>query len=198
MAFFTSKFKGLLGSPSAPGASIAPPSAEVTDTINALIVGKIPSKHQPGVRAALRVVLEAPDHKPYGELIARSSHPCVLEYLPSVLKLLESQEASAVEVMKGMKPDELADFKLSADMQKTVYYTSIAELLGKGFPIALKPNLLFDQYGNPTGVREGDRTRFPQCHSTLTTGAGRRKTIKKKVQKKRKTLRRRKVRRNVH
>lgn len=191
MAFISSKFKGMLSSPSAPTASTTPPSKEVAETMNALVVGRIPSNYQDGVKKALRKILEEPDHKPYAELIARASHPCVLEYLPELLKMLSSQEASSAQVMKTMKPAELADFKTASDMQKEAYYTGIAELLGRGFTVALKPNLMFDNYGNPIGMREKDRTRFPKCHSTLT-GAGRRKTIKKKHQKKRKTLRRRK------
>jgi hypothetical protein len=164
--------------------------------MDALISGRIPTKHQEGVKKQLRPILEAPTHRPYDQIIARASHPCVIEYLPQVLAQLQSQEVRSAEVMKTMKPSELADFKMSADMQKDAYYAGIAQLLGSGFDVTLKPNLLFDANNNPIGIRPADQTRFPGCHARLT-GAGRRKTIKKKAQKKRKTLRRRKVSRNV-
>lgn len=78
-------------------------------------------------------------------------------------------------------------------MQKKAYYVGIAELLGKGFDVALKPNLEFDKFNNAVAVRDKDRTRFPLCHARLIGAGGkRRKTIKKKAQKKRKTLHRRK------
>lgn len=174
------------------------PSKEVSEVMDLLIKGKIPTEYQEGVKLKLRPILEEPGHVPYAELLARSNHPCILEYLPQVLQLLEKQKASAIEEMKkGMKPDELQDFKVFTSLQAENYYKSIAELLGRGFTDALKMNIVFDEYGNPKGMREADQTRFPKCHAALS-GAGRKKTIKKKIQKKRKTLRRSKMGRKMH
>lgn len=184
-------------SPPSTPVPVTKPSAEVQETINALILGRIPKQHQAGVSAELRKILEEPKHRPYTELIARASHPCVVEYLPEVLVGLNQLDSRVKEELAQTKTQqERNDFILGTNEQKRAYYVGIAELLGRGFDVALKPNLIFDANNNPVSVRPKDQTRFPGCHKQLT-GAGRRKTIKKKRSHK-KTLRRSKMRRNMH
>lgn len=200
MSFFRSPFKVTTPEPTLGSKTTSTPSAEVSEVMDALTVGKVPSQYIAGVKKHLRVILEDKQHRAYSELIARSSHPCLREYLVGVLELLQKQIDNSNKVMQGMKPAELADFKLSVEQQKEAYYVGIAEMLGRGFDIVLKPNLVFDSSGaNPIGVREKDQKRFPLCQESLSgKSAGRRKTIKKKHQKKHKTLRRRKMGRKMH
>lgn len=94
MSFIPSMFRGTPGVPTAPSVSSRPPSPQVSQTIDALVIGRIPTEHQPGVRLELRKILEDPQHRPYDQLIARATHPCVTEYLPQVLGMLESQKRS--------------------------------------------------------------------------------------------------------
>jgi hypothetical protein len=101
--------------------------------------------------------------------------------------MLKSQQASSIRAMEGLKPQDRKEFEDDIKLQSEAYYTSIAELLGRGFDVALKPNLEFDAAGNPSGVRAVDRPRFPQCHAALTSGGKKTKTKKKSKRKPRKT-----------
>lgn len=170
-----------------------PASPEVEEIIGAILtVVTIPRQHVDGVVIKLRGILTDPKHRPYDQIVSRASHPCVQEYLKGVFELLESQQQAVQKASKEFRGADLQDFMESAERQKDAYYTSIAELLGRGFDVVLKPNLLVDAVGNPIGIREKDRTRFPVCHKTLSgTGGKRKRQTKKKAGKKRKTLRRR-------
>ncbi len=173
----------------------------VEETLNNILsTAIIPPTYIDGVSAKLRIVLQNSDPKIYDQLVARASHPCVKEYLPQVFQLLQSQEAQVAKASSQLKGEDLKEFLENVKNQKDVYYTSIAELLGKGFTDALRPNLIFDASGNPIGVKPKDQMRFPACQKALATEGGRRRKTKKTVQKKRKTLRRvrHKVNRNMH
>jgi len=171
-----------------------PMSPEVEETIGALLtIVSIPREYVDGVVVELRKILSQPNHRPYDQILSRASHPCVQEYLGQVFSLLSSQKEAVERGSREFRGADLKDFLDDAERQKQAYYTGIAELLGKGFDVALKPNLILDPNGNPIAVRDKDITRFPGCHKTLTGSGGKRKKrqTKKKAQKKRKTLRRR-------
>ena len=174
-----------------PGRPVTP---EVEETIGALLtIVEIPRQYIDGIVVELRRILSEPRHRPYDQILSRASHPCVQEYLGQVFSLLNSQQAAVQKTSRELKGADLNDFLDNTERQKDAYYTSIAELLGRGFDVALKPNLIIDAAGNPIGIREKDRTRFPTCHKVLSGTGGKRKKrqTKKKLQKKRKTLRRR-------
>jgi len=100
-------------------------------------------------------------------------------------------EKSASQFKPGPDRD---DFVRESQGQLDIYYTSIANLLGEGYDIVLKDNLVFDKFNNPVGVRPKDISRFGACHRSLTRadmgGRIKRRATKKKNLKKRKTLRR--------
>lgn len=170
-----------------------PSSPQVEETLALLIsVANIPREYVDGVATKLREILQQPGHRPYDQLVSRASHPCVQEYLPQVVQLLRIQQQQVAAASSQFRGKDLEEFMLDANRQKDTYYAGIAEILGRGFDVALKPNLIFDSSGNPIGVRPADLTRFPQCNATLTGTGGKRKKrqTKKRAQKKRKTSRR--------
>ena len=170
-----------------------PDSPEVTETIDFLLeTVVIPPAHVDGITIELRKILQEPGHRPYDQIISRASHPCVKEYLADVFQLLTIQQQQVPAASAQFKGKDQEDFLENAELQKVAYYTSIAQLLGRGFDVALKPNLVFDAAGNPIGLRDKDKTRFPRCNAVLSGMGGKRKKrqTKKKSMKKRKTLRR--------
>jgi len=182
-----------VGSPKGPQVS-----AEIREISNAIISQtSIPSDFVYPISIELEKVLLKVDSRKFPELVQRAGTPCVSEYLKDVFLLLQSQIASAEKGASQFKPGPDRDeFLASVQQQKQTYFVSIAQLLGQGFEVALKPNLEFDKQGNPVGVREKDRTRFPNCHAYLTSRmGGKRRKTKKQQKKKRKTLRRRKLNR---
>jgi len=173
-------------------------SMDESQTISDLILESarvIPPQFIDGIRAELITVLSKIDPRRHPELIQRAGTVCVTEYLTDVFTLLTSQMQSAERNKLEFKagPDRDA-FVAQTEQQKRIYFTSIAQLLGQGFEVALKPNLEFDASGNPTGIREKDRTRFPRCHAYLQSrlGGKRRRTQKRKAKK---STRRKKLRR---
>jgi hypothetical protein len=182
-----------VGSPKGPQVT-----AEIREISNAIISQtSIPSDFVYDISVQLEKVLTKVDSRRFPELVQRAGTPCVSEYLKDVFVLLQSQIASAEKGASQFKPGPDRDeFLASVQQQKETYFVSIAQLLGQGFEVALKPNLEFDVVGNPIGVREKDRTRFPNCHAYLTSRmGGKRRKTKKQQKKKRKTLRRRKLHR---
>lgn len=173
-------------------------SPEIREISNAIITQTaIPKEFVYGISIELEKVLTKVDSRRFPELVQRAGTPCVSEYLKDVFVLLQSQISSAGKGAIQFKPGPDRDeFLAGVEQQKRVYFVSIAQLLGQGFEVALKPNLEFDAVGNPIGVREKDRTRFPNCHTYLTSRmGGKRRKTKKQQKKKRKTLRRRKLHR---
>jgi hypothetical protein len=175
------------------------PSSSIDETqeISDLILESarvIPPRFIDGIRAELIKVLAKIEPRRYPELIQRAGTVCVSEYLTDVFTLLTSQMQSAEKNKFEFKEGkERNKFIADTEEQKKIYFVSIAELLGEGFEVALKPNLEFDASGNPTGIREKDRTRFPRCHAYLQgrMGGKSRTTRKRKVKK---STRRKKVR----
>ena len=175
-------------------------SMDETQEISDLILESakvIPPQFIDGIRAELITVLSKVEPRKYPELVQRAGTVCVSEYLSDVFTLLNSQIQSAQRNMLEFRagPDRDA-FMAQTEQQKKIYFLSIAQLLGQGFEVALKPNLEFDASGNPTGMRETDRTRFPRCHAYLQSrlGGKSRRTRKRKVKK---STRRKKVYRSV-
>jgi hypothetical protein len=182
-----------IGSPKGPQIS-----AEIREISNAIISQTtIPKEFIYDISVELEKVLTKVDSRKFPELVQRAGTPCVSEYLKDVFVLLQSQIASAEKGANQFKPGPDRDeFLASVRQQKETYFVSIAQLLGQGFEIALKPNLIFDAQNNPIGVREKDISRFPNCHAYLTSRiGGKRRKTKKQQKKKRKTLRRRKLHR---
>ena len=181
-----------IGSPKGPQVS-----AEIREISNAIISQtSIPSEFVYPISVELEKVLSKVDSRKFPELVQRAGTPCVSEYLKDVFVLLQSQIASAEKGASQFKPGPDRDeFLANVQQQKQTYFVSIAQLLGQGFEIALKPNLVFDASGNPIAVRDKDISRFPNCHAYLTSRrmGGKRRKTKKQQKKKRKTLRRRKL-----
>ena len=188
--FKSASFSGLFGSPSPPATRSPSPaiSREVSQTADDILeqVGVIPPQFIDGIRTELIKVLSSPNHRPFPELIVRAGTPCVREYLNDSFTLLLSQIASAEKALSQFKPGpDRDDFLANTAFQQNAYFGSIAQLLGQGFEVALKPNLIFDAAGNPTGIREKDRGRFPGCHAYLIgrLGGKRRRTLRKKLKR---------------
>lgn len=184
-----------IGSPKGP--QVSPEIREISNAIISQVA--IPKEFLYGISIELEKVLITVDRRKFPELVQKAGTPCVSDYLKAVFVLLYSQIASVKEAAKEIKegPDR-GEFLAHVEEQKHVYFVSIAELLGRGFEVTLKPNLIFDASGNPTGVRLTDLTRFPNCHEYLTSRmkpGGKRRKTKKQQKKKRKTLRRRKLHR---
>ena len=194
---------GLGGAPISPTVvdpdmkKVTPKIIEVSNAILNQVV--IPTEFVCGISIELQKVLTSVEEGKFPELVEKARTPCVSDYLKSVFVNLYSQIASLKQAIPQHKVGpELNDFLAGIERQKLAYFIGIAELLGRGYDVTLKPNLTFDAAGNPTGVRETDRTRFPNCHEYLTSRmkpGGKRKKTKKNKSKKRKTLRRRKLHR---
>jgi hypothetical protein len=179
--------------------SATPVDPEIREISDAILqtTRMIPPQYVDSIQGELEKVLLKVDRRKFPELVQRAGTPCVREYLTDVFTLLGSQIASAERGAKEFRagPDR-DEFLAGVEQQKYTYFVSIAQLLGQGFEVALRPNLEFDGSGNPTGIREKDRTRFPACHAYLTSRmGGKRRKTKKQKEKKRRTLRRRKLHR---
>jgi len=192
MSFLKGFFSRDSQSPLPEEVSTPDPRNQIREISNAIISQtEIPSDFVYGISIELEEVLKKVDSRKFPELVQRAGTPCVTEYLKDVFLLLQSQIASAEKGASQFKPGPDRDEFLSGvEEQKRVYFVSIAQLLGQGFEVALRPNLEFDKQGNPIGVREKDRTRFPNCHAYLTSRLGGKKRKTRKHQKrKRRTLR---------
>ena len=142
-----------------------------------------------GINEKLKVRLKT-QTRPIEELVRLAQHPCVKDYLISAIKLYESQEASAKKAMQELKPEDRGEFDVLIKQQYEIFCISVANILGDGFDVALKENLIFRD-GVPIGVTESNRTRMSTCHAALSTGG---KKTKKKSKRKAKKTRKSKMR----
>jgi hypothetical protein len=171
-------------------------SSNIEQTLGLIITqAGIPRDYVEPISTKLRAILQNPSHRDYDELTALARHVCVKDYLRSVFEVLRSQMALVEKSASQFKPGpDRDDFVRESQGQLDIYYTSIANLLGEGYDIVLKDNLVFDKFNNPIGVRPKDISRFGACNRSLTRadmgGRIKRRATKKKNLKKRKTLRR--------
>lgn len=118
------------------------------------------------------------------DLIKVASHTCTIELLQLTLENL----ARDVENLKEAGEDEMIEIKIKSTLQ------TIAVVLGQGFDAVEDNKFIKDASGKPIGIKEDNIGRYPECHKALQSGeplGGKRKRrTKKRVLKKRKTLRR--------
>ena len=171
-------------------------------------VNEVIGEYRPLINIELEKVLSKlkVDIPKVNDLIERAKTPCVHGYLANVITSLR-QKPSAIKAASGefTEGTDRDTFKSDAERGNHAAIIGIAELLGQGFNVVLKDNLVF---GEPIGVKDRDQIRFPGCHEYLTqkharglaaaqqpSSAGKRRKTKKHQKKKRRTLRRRKLHR---
>ena len=132
---------------------------------------------------------ESADKRRYvSQLVNLAKNPCSKESVTGTLNNLKK----SLEAKKTEDPD-ITDLDLAAITNSVLY--SLALLLAVGFDEVDKANLVFDGNGNLIDVRDAVRSRMPICDAYLNTkkwrvnpdvdyAGKRRKTLKKRKSKK--------------
>lgn len=138
------------------------------------------------------------DRRPVDTLVKLAKHICSTEAV----------EANTVNFLEREKLAQTADLdesekEILTQSVKNAFVSGIATHLVEGFDVVNKDHFTYDENGNITGVNERNKTRNPKCDSFLRSrpwrpgapdvgygGKKKRRQTKKKIHKKRKTLRR--------